>query len=53
MIKLFNSYSRKSEEFKPLKGKTVTMYNCGPTVYDFAHIGNLRTYLFADVLAAC
>ena len=50
MLKLFNSYTRELEEFKPLKGKTVTMYNCGPTVYDFAHIGNLRTYLFADIL---
>jgi cysteinyl-tRNA synthetase len=50
MLKLFNSYTREPEEFKPLRGKTATMYNCGPTVYDFAHIGNLRTYLFADVL---
>ncbi len=50
MLKLFNSYSRQREEFKPLKGKTVSMYNCGPTVYDYAHIGNLRTFLFADVL---
>jgi len=50
MIKLFNSYTRQLEEFKPLHGKTVAMYNCGPTVYDFAHIGNLRTFLFADIL---
>lgn len=50
MLKLFNSYTRELEDFKPIKGKTVTMYNCGPTVYDFAHIGNLRSYLFADVL---
>ena len=50
MLKLFNSYTRRLEEFKPLHGKDVTMYNCGPTVYDFAHIGNLRTFLFADVL---
>lgn len=50
MLKLFNSYTRRLEEFKPLHGKTVAMYNCGPTVYDFAHIGNLRTFLFADIL---
>jgi cysteinyl-tRNA synthetase len=50
MLRLYNSLSRRIEDFKPLKGKTVTMYNCGPTVYDFAHIGNLRTYLFADIL---
>jgi len=50
MLKLFNSYTRQLEEFKPLRGKDVTMYNCGPTVYDFAHIGNLRTFLFADIL---
>lgn len=36
--------------FSPLKGKTVLMYTCGPTVYDFAHIGNFRTYLFEDLL---
>jgi cysteinyl-tRNA synthetase len=50
MFKLFNSYTRELKEFKPFHGKTVTMYNCGPTVYDFAHIGNLRTFLFADIL---
>jgi len=50
MLKLYNSYTRQLEEFKPLHGKNVAMYNCGPTVYDFAHIGNLRTFLFADVL---
>jgi cysteinyl-tRNA synthetase len=50
MLKLFNSYTRELEDFKPLHGKEVTMYNCGPTVYDFAHIGNLRTFLFADIL---
>jgi cysteinyl-tRNA synthetase len=50
MLKLLNSYSKKLEPFKAAKGKTVTMYNCGPTVYDYAHIGNLRAFLFADVL---
>ena len=50
MLKLFSSYTRKLEEFKPLDGKNVTMYSCGPTVYDYVHIGNLRSFLFADVL---
>jgi cysteinyl-tRNA synthetase len=50
MLKLFNSYSRELEEFKPLHGKDVAMYSCGPTVYDYVHIGNLRSFLFADVL---
>jgi cysteinyl-tRNA synthetase len=50
MLKLFNSYTRQIEEFKPLNGKDVAMYSCGPTVYDYVHIGNLRSFLFADVL---
>jgi len=50
MIKLFNTLSRKKEVFKPLKGKKVGLYTCGLTVYNYAHIGNLRTYLFEDIL---
>lgn len=50
MIKLYNTLSRKKEEFKPLKGNEARIYTCGPTVYQYAHIGNLRTYIFADVL---
>ncbi|MEA3272830.1 MAG: cysteine--tRNA ligase, partial [Patescibacteria group bacterium] len=50
MLRLYNSLTRKKENFKPLKKSAVTMYNCGPTVYDFAHIGNLRSFLFADLL---
>lgn len=50
MIYLYDSLGKKREVFKPQKGKTVTMYNCGPTVYDYVHIGNLRAFLFADVL---
>ncbi|TFG35561.1 MAG: cysteine--tRNA ligase [Parcubacteria group bacterium] len=50
MVKLFNTLSRKKEEFKPLKDKKAGIYTCGPTVYWFAHIGNLRTYLFEDLL---
>ena len=48
MLKLYNTLSREKEEFRPA-GKTVTMYSCGPTVYSYAHIGNLRTYIFEDV----
>ena len=43
--------SRTKEEFKPLKDKEVTMYICGPTVYDYPHIGNYRAYVFGDLLA--
>lgn len=50
MLKLYNSLSKKKENFKPLKRGLVSMYNCGPTVYDYAHIGNLRSFLFADTL---
>ncbi len=50
MLKLFNTLGRRVEEFKPLKDQQVGMYTCGPTVYDYAHIGNLRTYIFEDLL---
>ena len=49
-IKLKNTLSGELETFKPLKEGEVSMYNCGPTVYNYAHIGNLRSYVFADVL---
>ncbi len=49
-LKLYNTLTGKKEEFKPIKEGEVSMYNCGPTVYNFAHIGNLRAYVFADVL---
>ncbi len=49
-MKLRNTYSRSVEEFVPLDPRQVTMYTCGPTVYSFAHIGNFRSFLFADVL---
>ncbi|MFA7244417.1 MAG: cysteine--tRNA ligase [Patescibacteria group bacterium] len=49
-MKLFNTLSRKIEEFEPINDKKVGLYTCGPTVYDYAHIGNLRTYIFEDVL---
>jgi len=49
-IKLFNTLGRKKEEFKPIKAGFVGIYTCGPTVYNYAHIGNLRTYVFEDIL---
>lgn len=49
-LKLFNTLTRKKEEFVPLKEGQVGMYCCGLTVYNFAHVGNLRTYLFEDFL---
>jgi len=50
VLKLYNTLTRKKEIFKPLKGKNVRMYVCGPTVYSYAHVGNLRTYIFSDIL---
>jgi len=47
---LYNSLSRKKEEFKSIKPGKVGLYTCGPTVYNYAHIGNLRTYIFEDIL---
>ncbi|MBI4093700.1 cysteine--tRNA ligase [Candidatus Kaiserbacteria bacterium] len=48
---LFNTLTKAKEEFtRPLHGREVTMYNCGPTVYDTSHIGNLRSYVFADIV---
>lgn len=49
-IRLTNTLSGKLEEFKPIRDGEVKMYHCGPTVYDYAHIGNLRAYVFADLL---
>ena len=50
MIYLQNTLSGKKEEFTPIKEGEVSMYNCGPTVYDFAHIGNFRTFILYDLL---
>jgi cysteinyl-tRNA synthetase len=49
-LRLFNTLSRGLEEFRPLEAGRVGLYACGPTVYNFAHIGNLRTYIFEDLL---
>jgi len=48
--RFFNTMTRKKEEFQPLQAGTVRMYTCGPTVYNFAHIGNFRAYVFEDLL---
>ncbi|OGZ95476.1 MAG: cysteine--tRNA ligase [Candidatus Sungbacteria bacterium RIFCSPHIGHO2_01_FULL_50_25] len=50
MIRLYNTLTRKIEDFKPIRKGRVGLYTCGPTVYNFAHIGNLRTYIFEDIL---
>ena len=49
-VYLYNTMSRTLEEFKPISDEYVGMYCCGPTVYNYAHIGNLRTYIFEDTL---
>lgn len=49
-INLYNTLTHKKEKFESIKENEVSMYSCGPTVYSFAHIGNFRTYIFADSL---
>ena len=49
-MQVFNSLTRRNEELKPLAANTIRMYTCGPTVYNFAHIGNFRAYTFEDIL---
>ena len=49
-IKLYNTLTRKEENFTPLEGNEVRIYSCGPTVYSYAHIGNFRSYVFMDNL---
>ena len=49
-IRFYNTMSRSLEEFKPMHEGKVGLYTCGPTVHDFAHIGNFRTYVFEDIL---
>jgi len=50
MLKLYNTLTRKKEDFKPISGNNVGIYSCGPTVYSYQHIGNLRSYLDWDIL---
>ena len=49
-ICFYNTLTKQKEEFEPIEPGKVSMYNCGPTVYSFAHIGNFRAYIFADIL---
>lgn len=49
-LRLYDTYSRSIREFQPINPPNVGLYTCGPTVYDYAHIGNLRTYIFEDIL---
>ena len=49
-LKIYNTLSKKKEVFKSIKPRYVGMYVCGPTIYDYVHIGNLRAYVFADTL---
>ena len=48
-LNLYNTLTKKKEEFKPLEENIVKMYSCGPTVYNYAHIGNFRTYIFMEI----
>jgi cysteinyl-tRNA synthetase len=50
MLRLYNTMTRGSDEFQPIEPGKVGLYTCGPTVYNYAHVGNLRTYVFEDVL---
>src|SRR6266699_6370593 len=49
-LRLFNTLSGKIEEFQPIEANLVRMYACGPTVYDYGHIGNFRTFIAVDIL---
>src|SRR5437660_575044 len=49
-LQFYNTLTQDVETFTPLSGNTVRMYTCGPTVYNFVHIGNLRTFTFQDML---
>ena len=52
-LRFYNTLSQQVEDFTPARDNTVRMYTCGPTVYDFAHIGNFRTFTFIDLLRKC
>src|SRR5258708_10582694 len=49
-LRFYNTLTQQVEPFTPLHANTVRMYTCGPTVYNYAHIGNLRTFTFEDIL---
>jgi len=50
MLKLYNTFTHQAEDFKPISKRRVGLYSCGPTVYWYQHVGNLRTYIFSDIL---
>jgi len=50
LIKFFNTFGRELQEFTPLEAGEVRMYTCGPTVWNYPHIGNYRTFIFEDIL---
>ena len=50
MLRIYNTLTRQKEEFSPLQAGKVRLYSCGPTVYDYAHIGNFRSFILADLL---
>ncbi|HJZ95751.1 MAG TPA: hypothetical protein VKE70_04550, partial [Candidatus Solibacter sp.] len=52
-LRFYNTLSQQVEDFTPASDNTVRMYTCGPTVYDFAHIGNFRSFTFVDLLRKC
>jgi len=49
-LEIYNTLTKKKEEFKPINTGKVGMYTCGPTVYDFIHIGNIRAYVTSDII---
>jgi cysteinyl-tRNA synthetase len=50
MLKIYNTLTRKKEDFIPLNPAEVTIYSCGPTVYDYFHIGNARSFVMSDIV---
>ena len=50
MLRFYNTMTRQKEDFHPIESGKVGMYTCGPTVYNYAHIGNFRAYVFEDLL---
>src|SRR3546814_12267588 len=50
-LDLYNSFTRRVDRFAPIDAADIRVYSCGPTVYNYAHIGNLRAYVFTDTLS--
>jgi len=50
-LKIYNTLTRQKEEFVPINGNRVNMFVCGPTVFDYSHLGHARTYIVFDVIA--